>query len=712
MKELQMVKVKEENIRWWEKEPLLIYEQNMATLPGISSGNDWQVHADPEREVNHIKASNALQTHGLSFIDGHLTNRVCYFNSKNFKRVGRDYLKDYLEKSIPAGYRTIVYFNTHAIKPDFGAEHPEWRQVRYDGTIVDNLYGIETTFCVNSPWRDWVRDVCIELCQYPIDGIFFDGPCLYPKACYCDTCKKLYKERYGTDMPIKEPGTPGFRKLAFFQADCLRKFMEHCNKAIKAIRPDVALYGNSGKRDEPYYIVGRNNRILMKEEDVLLAEGGFIGGPLTTLPYWRQGSNAKYYQTQSGGKPVVVANSPAHSPWRSYYTPETELRLANVQPVVHGAGVWFSCFHWFKDQPAAKKIWEDYKFFSDNRDCYYNTRSLAKVAILWPEDSINFYSKPSVSHGDFTQGGQVGDQVGDIREEFNGFYDALLKAHIPCDIIDEESVRNEDIQKYELLILPNVGCTGHEFNERLKEYVKNGGNVIASFETSICDEEGVRGTELGLSDLFGIKMLRTPLKPYPHFYFFRQENHEAFNDITVDRLPSPLISTEVEPVTAEVISYYSKKFKGWDGSEIVPSEYPAITLNRYGKGKAVYMAGVFGELFWNYKQADIRKLLANLFVMLSPKDIVTENLEYSVEVAYRRSNDNSKDMISLINYTGGVSRPFEKIMPNENVILHVRTRRTKARALVAGKTLPVEKKDGILTVRLPRLELFETVVLE
>jgi hypothetical protein len=75
MKELQMVKVKEENIRWWEKEPLLIYEQNMATLPGISSGNDWQVHADPEREVNHIKASNALQTHGLSFIDLYRTTR-------------------------------------------------------------------------------------------------------------------------------------------------------------------------------------------------------------------------------------------------------------------------------------------------------------------------------------------------------------------------------------------------------------------------------------------------------------------------------------------------------------------------------------------------------------------------------------------------------------------------------------------------------------
>ena len=82
---------------------------------------------------------------------------------------------------------------------------------------------------------------------------------------------------------------------------------------------------------------------------------------MTTQPYWRQGSNAKYYHTQAAGKPVMVANSPAHSPWRSYYISEPELRLANVQPVIHGAGVWFSCFHWFKDQPAARALAKDYQ---------------------------------------------------------------------------------------------------------------------------------------------------------------------------------------------------------------------------------------------------------------------------------------------------------------------------------------------------------------
>lgn len=262
----------------------------------------------------------------------------------------------------------------------------------------------------------------------------------------------------------------------------------------------------------------------------------------------------------------------------------------DIQGPIHGSGVWFSSFNWFKEKPAFKQLALDYKFFLDKRDYYFNTKSKARVAIIWLEDSINFYSKPSVLHGDFTQGGKMGEKVGNISDEFNGFYDALIKSHILCDIIDEESVRSEDIFKYDLIILPNVACTDKDFNGRLREYVKQGGNVIAGFETSICDENGKRRESLGLEDLFGLRILRTPVKPYPHFYFFRQDDKypDVFSDITVDMLPAPLISMEVELAGAEIISQYSVKFTGWDGSEIMPSEFPAITVHEYGKGRAVF----------------------------------------------------------------------------------------------------------------------------
>ena len=124
---------------WWEREPLLIYEVIMFTVPGYSVGNNWQQNADPAVEAGDVAAAHALQTHQTSIIPGHLTNRFCYFKSPQFKENRRDYLAAYLEKSRPAGFRTIVYFNVHAVKPEFGADRPDWRQVKSDGTPLDDI---------------------------------------------------------------------------------------------------------------------------------------------------------------------------------------------------------------------------------------------------------------------------------------------------------------------------------------------------------------------------------------------------------------------------------------------------------------------------------------------------------------------------------------------------------------------------------------------
>lgn len=699
---------------WWLKEPLLMHEVCMSTLPGFSFNNHWQDHIEPDIEVEYIKATYANQTHGLSFMVGHLSNRICYFKSNNFKEPHRDYLGRYLNLSRKAGYRTLVYFNTHAIKPEFGADYPEWKQIRYDGSTIEDLYGVETAFCVNSPWRDWVRSVCLDLCQYPIDGILFDGPCLFANACYCKYCKDLYYKKYGKEMPPKKPGHPELKELADFQSDSLREFFKHSNDAIKSLRPNVALYGNSGPREEPYYIVGRNNRVLIKDQDILIAEGGFVYGELSGQPVWKQGSNAKYYQTQANGKPTMVANSPAHGPWRSYYITEAELRLANIQPVVHGSGIWFSSFYWFKEQPEFKEVAKDYKFFSTNKEYYFNTRSKSRVAIVWPENSLNFYNRPTVLHGDFTQGGVVGEDVGNIGDEFNGFYDALIKSHIPCDIIDEYSVENEDISKYDLIILPNVSCTGEKFDNNIRRYVKEGGNIIASFETSMCKENGEREESPSLEDLFGIKILRTPVIPYPHFYFLAEEAEKdsVFKDINVKLLPAPLISVELALRGGKMLSPYSKKFKGWDGSEIVASEFPAMTIHTYGEGNAIYLAGVFGQLYWKYKQKDIRLLLRNLFQQLSEQHIYSDNLPTSVELVYREDIKQNREIVSLINYTGGLTRPFENITELMDINLTIKTIKGTAKTLVSGKSLPVKKEEGTITLKVPYLSMFETIIVE
>jgi hypothetical protein len=693
---------------WWKDEPLLVYEVSMFTLPGFTMDNNWQQNADPAEEAQDVTSVNALQTHQTSILPGHLTNRFCYFKSPRCKENRRDYLAAYLEKSRAAGFRTIIYFNVHAVKPEFGAEYPDWLQIRSNGTPIDGLYGGETSFCVNSPWRDWVRDVCLDLCRYPIDGIFFDGPCLFANCCYCSHCQKLYRETYGKEVPPKEAAHPEIRNLARFQSESLRRFLEHSNTAIKKARPDVLLYCNAGPREEPYYLIGRNNRVLIQSQDVLAAEGGFIYNELSGQPIWRVGSNAKYYQTQASGKPTLVFMSPAHGPWRSFYLSEPELRLALSQAPIHGSGIWFSAFHWFPNQPVFSKIAEDYRFFAEHRDIYFKTRSSAKAAIVWPADAINFYK----SRADTDRARQNGEATGSINDEFDGFYDALIKSHVPCDILDEESLRREHIGRYSLLILPNAACTGKAADDRLREYVRSGGNLIASFESSLGDENGRRLDDFSLSDLFGVRLLRSPLKPYPHFYFFRKDAWpDIFSDIQPELLPAPLISCEIALRTAKSVSPFSVKLKGWDGSEILPSEFPAVTINEFARGRVVYLAGAFGEQYWKYKQHEIRILLRNFFRLLSLPLISLKNAPETVEVVHRHTRD-GREVITLINYSGGLHRPYESLRLLENIELRVKTVKTRVNALKASLLLQPRRDGDWLTVRIPRLEVFETLVLE
>ena len=53
------------------------------------------------------------------------------------------------------------------------------------------------------------------------------------------------------------------------------------------------------------------------------------------------------------------------------------------------------------------------------------------------------------------------EKAGNTEEEFYGFYDGLSREHFPFDVLDEESL-NDDLTKYDLLILPNATCLKKE----------------------------------------------------------------------------------------------------------------------------------------------------------------------------------------------------------------------------------------------------------
>jgi beta-galactosidase GanA len=85
-----------------------------------------------------------------------------------------------------------------------------------------------------------------------------------------------------------------------------------------------------------------------------------------------------------------------------------------------------------------------------------------------------------------------------------GMYHALVEARVPFEMVNDQLLDAEHLQPFKLLILPNIAALSKVQCEQLRQFVQRGGSLIATFETSLYDEQGKRRQNFGLADLFGV----------------------------------------------------------------------------------------------------------------------------------------------------------------------------------------------------------------
>jgi beta-galactosidase len=137
---------------------------------------------------------------------------------------------------------------------------------------------------------------------------------------------------------------------------------------------------------------------------------------------------------------------------------------------------------------------------------------------------------------------------------------------------------------YKLLFVPGVAVMDEVTAARIRGFVKNGGTVIMTSNSAIVDETGqvFASTHPGrLNDIFGIRVGSF-------------EEPEALNEISRKSFKGKKIEFTYK---GKVIAAESSRFDVIEpkGAEILSSitsldkDYPIITSNKYGKGKAIYV---------------------------------------------------------------------------------------------------------------------------
>ncbi|HZL11285.1 MAG TPA: beta-galactosidase trimerization domain-containing protein [Prolixibacteraceae bacterium] len=137
---------------------------------------------------------------------------------------------------------------------------------------------------------------------------------------------------------------------------------------------------------------------------------------------------------------------------------------------------------------------------------------------------------------------------------------------------------------YKLLFVPGVAVMDESTATKIRDFVKNGGTVIMTSNSAIVNESGqfFGSTRPGrLNDVFGIR-----IGSYEETEAMNEISRKSFKGTKLElNYQGKAIETEstrfdiIEPKGAEVIGSLTSLDK----------DYPNMTSNKYGKGKAIYV---------------------------------------------------------------------------------------------------------------------------
>ncbi len=692
---------------WWTRQPLRIIEIcNAWDLNKISLAQEVKTVSRLGGNVQHFHCMTMSNEND----SGGLNENGFFFSTSLAKKKNPDRLKEYLPLAHKKGIRVIVYFNVHWYSRKFGLSHPDWLQIREDGKSVDDVYTTGTSFCINSGYREWVFQILRDLCEYDIDGIFYDGPIFFPNSCYCETCRQLYREKTGRVLPKKsEMAHSEWPSLVEFQSESMSRFLADSVAIIKGKNPEILLYMN-GNSNWAYWPTGRDNTKIISHTDMLGAEGGFLYGDLNEICIYKPGMTAKFLSSQSKGKPTVVFDCAGHKSWSWYLLPEAEIRMLLAETLAGGANYWLAVFPDDIKQPELKVIAEYGRLIKKNPEPFYQSQSMAKAALLWPNRGCNVYEGTSIPVTDFTKKIDARG-VGELVGEFNGFYEALARSQVPFDVIDEDSL--EDLSQYKVLILPNAPAFSSQAIKSIEKFVRNGGTLIADFETSLYDPSGKQRKDFALGDVLGVKYDQENFGPMNWDYVTSEAkvSDAIVKDFTRRKkyIPAPQYGIRVKTTTGNVLVFYCGRLSGCYEHTPEISSTPFMVSNRYGKGKVYYLAGTFGAAINKFRFREYLALVKAMVSQTVKPQIQIENSPW-VEVSLREKGGVS--YLHLINQTSGVKRPLTEIHSLKDVKIHSRMSVRSARSLQLEKKLKVTKEhDGVVFV-LPRLDDYDVIELQ
>jgi hypothetical protein len=605
----------------------------------------------------------------------------------------------------------IARTDPHAVHQDVYDAHPDWIAVDAQGKKRRHEASPDLWItCALGPYNfGFMTEVTKEIVSlYKVDGIFTNR-WAGSGMCYCEHCQSNFKAAYSMELPrSRDPQDPRRKNYILWKQQRLFELWRLWDAEIRKINPAARYIANAGG--------GALSELDMKTvgelAPTLFADRQARHG--LTAP-WANGKNGKEYRSTLGNKAIVgifsVGVEEAYR-WKDSVQSDEEIRIWVADGIANDLRPWFTKFGGVLYDRRWLKVVEDiYNWHYRSERYLRNEESLARVAMVYSQQTANFYGAESARQK--------------VEDHTLGMYQALIEARIPFEMAHDRLLDAEHIDRFKLLILPNIAALSDAQCEQLRQYVERGGSVLATHETSLYDEWGVRRQNFGLSSLFGVKFNGRMEGPMQNSYLrIEDKRHPLLAGIeNTDRIINGVRRVDVSPIEKfpplplTLIPSYPDLPMEMVYPRQPKTDIAEVYLREMGKSRIVYFPWDIDRTFWEVLATDHGKLLRNAVEWAANEEKpVTVSGAGVLDVTCWRQKESMT--VHLVNLTNPMMMkgPLREIIPVTSQKVKVRLpkgkKARKVQLLVAGKSPHVQEASGYVTVTVPSIDVHEVVAID
>jgi hypothetical protein len=600
-----------------------------------------------------------------------------------------DFLREGTEEGKRRGVKIVMYMNPNALFP----EHPLFQEVAArlpNGQPTDYGRRDAIVICTNHPrFREFRAEVVAEgFSNYDVEGLYVDG--LSPHRCCCRHCQAKYRQMWNEDLPtgklelvrqwwslwemvpeplpVGDPADPDLDRYRQFLHRSQTEIMRLVHDTVKRCKADAVVTFHTWPKPE-----------TVQFYDATVTEI-YVERPWIHKA-WKYGELANLGSTFS--IPSLCNIYLEHGS-------EAEARYKMFQVVANGA--YPNCW-------GLKAMKPMFGFLRENAE-YYDFARTTPVRFLAIPREIHL----SQVHR------KLGEEMGYNRSHEHfllpgiGLYSALERSGLPVINLHAADFQRQ-LGGFRVLCLSHQIGMSPEQVEQVRRFVARGGGLIATCETSLYDHKAERQVDFQLADVFGATFQAMLPAAGREIRIDGEEFGAALRSSSIPHQESHLL---VQPTTGRAVARLV-------GEGTTATGAPAVIVNRFGRGRVVYLPGRLDLAEAKQPSPAIERLFAAAVRWVAggelPVEMETEDL-----VGATLYDQPDRRLLHLVSHNTDSQFRNDDVQPAGKVAIQLRIpdrrRLVRVHTLWNKREVPFEANGSLLRCELDPMGPYEVLVAE